>query len=342
MGRKGTGYERSEAVGSDGIANAGGAPLHEVQFKPNKPITVPKDKGARTKMVNGMAANIEETFNATSRHDKHEGAMFYPHAHNDARALASGGNPRPYGPAAKAPVYTPPVPGQKRLHEVTPEETRQAAGVIARLSPSSPSGMTWEHNVGAAHQIMHMSDDEVKNVVGMSTRSVKNQGSLAHAGTQAIVGANEIAKGRQTTDQNIQTGDKRVKIGSFANNIADPQGSTNVTVDARSHDIATGKRRGWEDVNPNTGAKVNSRGLSSKKRYDLIEEAHNQAAVSINKREGTSYSGKDVQAATWLGDDRAAHEEGTRTGGRGAQGGAGARNKVPVPLGQSAKRVYPK
>jgi hypothetical protein len=315
------------------------SPLHEVQFKPNKPLDVPKDASARSRAVNKMAANIVESHNAATPGEQREGRLFYPRAHNDARILAAGGNPRPNGPAAKGPVYTPPVAGQKHLHEVSPEETRQAAGVIARLSPSSPSGMTWEHNVGAAHQVMHMSDEEVQQTVGMASRSVKNQGSLAHAGGPAVSSANEIAKGRQTTDENIATGSKRVKIGSFANNIASPTTSDNVTVDARSHDIATGKRRGWEDVHPETGDKSDTRRLSGKKRYDMIEDAHQRATKTINDHLGSSLQPHQVQATTWLADDRDARS--SRGAARGQQGGSGDRTKIPMPVGQTGKRVLP-
>jgi hypothetical protein len=59
--------------------------------------------------------------------------------------------------------------------------------------------------------------------------------------SRAIIHAHAIAMGKEATEEAIPTGDRRIKVGSFYENIAEPDTSPHTTVDFRAHDIAAGR-----------------------------------------------------------------------------------------------------
>jgi hypothetical protein len=187
------------------------------------------------------------------------------------------------------------------------------------MSPSQPRGMTWEKNPRAAYDLTKKNDAEVDEMVKAPNLSVRQHGQLAHVGGTNIAKANEILKGRSEPGDVIEHGAKRVKIGTFYENGLDPWGARGATIDARSHDIAAGKRRGWEDVDPATGKKADTRKLGSKGRYDMIEQAHQQAADSMGLQP------HQAQAISWLADSRDS---------LGSNKRAKSRNKLQTPVGQ--------
>jgi hypothetical protein len=290
-------------------------PLNERQFIPtgekkNKPIPIRKQgTGQHTKDVNKMASRVEASTNAATPAEHEAGKTFYYGYNRAGRQIAMGVNPDsavsklrdiPQASDTAAGSVAPHSAAGPSLHSDVGHETatRNAIAAIARMSPSQPRGMTWEKNPRAAFELSNKSDEEVDQMVKAPNLSVRQHGMLAHVGGTNIAKAHEILQGRSAPSDVIETGKKKVKVGTFFENGLDPWGARGATIDARSHDIAAGKRRGWEDVDPATGKKDDTRRIGSKGRYDMIEQAHQVAADRMGLQP------HQVQAISWLADSR--------------------------------------
>jgi hypothetical protein len=101
-----------------------------------------------------------------------EGTGFYPQAHQEAVRLARQ-HPDPslhvFKQGRQRPVYT------------RPEAVQRAAGAIAALSPAQPAGMSWEHNVPAAHVLARTPAarvDEFRGVIAKNREAQKAAGQV--------------------------------------------------------------------------------------------------------------------------------------------------------------------
>lgn len=280
------------------------AELNAQQFNPvaiSKPGTPEYEN-----TVNNMAGNIVKTYLASSPADRQAGETFYTReAHQTARQLALGNNPDdPIGKLQR----TLPSRGEQRGIGVSEAEPKpmpgidravsHASGVLARLSPQTE----WNKNVAMAHEVYHMSPGVLQGLQ-RGDRSVLKDKVLNSQPIAPILHAHAIASGHLTPEEDIpgaapEAESQRVKIGSFYNNIKNPDTSQNTTVDFRAHDIAAGQML-------NTGT---NRGLESKGRYGMFEEAHNRATQTINQEhpelrlQSEPLKPHQVQATTWWTD----------------------------------------
>jgi hypothetical protein len=333
------------------------------QFTPDKSAGKNLDVHEHANRVN----RIVSTYLAASPAQRRAGNTWYWQAHRAAVTVANGENPG-IGNNTKAMKR-----GVYRKPGVTPEHVERAAGAIARLSPSMPAGMNWEHNAQAAYETSKLSDKQADaiNRGKPGARYVHGTSSLKHAGEHAIVHAHAISKGDVTPEQDLNqqigtkgaTLDVRKKAGSFYRNIKDPMHSTEVTIDARSAGVAAGQRLGFRDVNEQVGKMQGGRYKDYERAYQDATDIVNQhlqqgqktaapnpkrAAVQARPIPAPGHGGAkllphQVQATTWLADK--ADLEHKMTGGTGsvAQGshlhaGPGGRSAshsdFPMPVGQ--------
>lgn len=301
------------------------------QFKPINPA---KDPGQRSDQIDTMAHRIVGTYLQSSKGDRDLGEHFYSRdAHGAARALSLGVNPNS---SVGNMMRKTPSPGEQQsewrggksisqpstVSTGSPQNAaiksgvRRAAGTLARLSPQTD----WNQNIERAHQAYHMPEEQVQDLMHDKRSSLKGT-PLNSSPSDTIIHAQGIASGKVDPDKDVATGAKRVKIGSFMNNIADPDTSPNTTVDFRAHDISAGKL-----LRTST-----NRGLSSKGRYDMFEEAHNRATDILNTKHPTERNQsaplqpKQVQATTWWTDK---HFVDNQLGGGGSGSGSHLHMKV--------------
>jgi hypothetical protein len=234
--------------------------LNGDQFKPDK--SAGKDLSVHEHAL--RVNRLLDTYAAATPQERSAGRTWYRNAHRAAVTVASGRNPGviPYGkkdtPSIKQGVYRPPG--------VTQEHVTRAAGVIARLSPSMPAGMDYEHNPKAAHELYQMTPKQRETASGTSpaasaARRVRGNVGLPHSGGMHIGHATAILEGHETAEENLnqkigRRGDRldvRKKAGSFMRNIASPATSHEVTVDARSAGIAAHYRVGFAEVAQDLG-----------------------------------------------------------------------------------------
>lgn len=300
--------------------------------KKNQPIAIRKPgTGQHTKDVNKMASRVEASVKAATPEETAAGQNFYYGYNRAGRQIAVGNDPESPVSRLQRDTYqasdvasgkaAPHSAAGPSLHpnSVHEEKTGRAIAAIARMSPSQPRGMTWEKNPRAAYELSKKTDDEVDSMVKAPNLSVRQHGALAHVGGDNIAKANEILKGRSAPGDQIDLGKGKVKVGTFFENGLDPWGARGATIDARSHDIAAGKRRGWEDVNPATGKKEDTRRLGARGRYDMIEQAHQQAADNLGMQP------HQAQAISWLADSRDS---------KGTNKRAASRKTLQTPVGQ--------
>ena len=344
----------SEDWGEDTLGAEAQTPeaLNAQQFKPMA-ISQKKNESVPDEVTQQHVHNLTSTWDALTPEQQHAGKRFYPKAHRAATAIAQGIEPGIIPPgkaethAMKRGVYRP--PGTSK------EDVDRAAGTIAALSPSSPSGMSWEKNPQAAYEVIHrVTPEQMEGVrqanVGINqaqiargalkrakshhedttgpeatlsaatTRSkeISGQARAPFAGSPVKnAGTIAIEKGYDIAHGNVQPGDVLSnKTGAFHQTIADPVHSQGAVVDGRSHDIAHGARLLWDT----------ERGLGAQGRYKHFEQVHQLAAAA----RGVSPSA--LQAGTWLG-DRQDQMSGQSEGQRAI--GQGARRTGGRPLGQS-------
>lgn len=272
-------------------------------LSPHQGFTVDKSFGKNLSQQEhaNRVNRIVSTYMSSTPEQQHSGNVWYRQAHRAAVTVAKGEDPGIGNntKAMKRGVYRPPG--------LTDDSVDRAAGAIARLSPSLPAGMNWEHNAQAAHEVSKLSDSQVSAInKDSAARKVPGTSSLKHAGGSAIVHAHAILSGKVTpeADLNQKPGahgpvEDRQKIGTFYHNIKSAC-SNEVTVDARSAGITVGKRIGFQDVAEQVG-KLGGQ------RYHDFEAAHQDATDIINQH--LAQQGKTakltppaVQATTWLAD----------------------------------------
>lgn len=268
-------------------------------FKPIDPKTA--DVGA-------MATRVGQSIDAATPSQRRGGAQWYDKAHRNAVHVAADQDPTT--PQSRSRTRSGPRlsgsfegGGYKPARDVVGQPgIDRAAGKIAALSPSMPSGMTWEKNSSAAYSAGHLNEGDLSalrthnSLKGDARQEYGDQMKadhptlgktmLNHAGSDNILKAYAIHTGEKTPESALPMD---IKTGSFYHNIRDPQNSQRATVDGRSHDIAIGQRLGW----------TTSRGLSAKGRYGVIEEAHVQAAQDRGLKP------HQAQAISWVQDEQA-------------------------------------
>lgn len=306
---------------------------NQLQASQFKAVSVPKDAGEHSGQIDSMAHNIVKTYLQSSEGDRNLGEHFYSRdAHGAARALSLGVDPNS---SVGNMMRKTPSPGEQsnewrggksisQTNSAAPQNAavkkgvRAASGTLARLSPQTD----WNQNILRAQQAYHMPEQQVQDLMHDKRDSLKGT-PLNSSPSDTIIHAQGIASGKVDPDKDIQTGAKRVKIGSFMNNIADPDTSPNTTVDFRAHDIAHGQL--LSSSHPAHSS------LSSKKRYDMFEEAHNRATDILNTKHPTERNQsaplqpKQVQATTWWTDK---HFVDNQLGGGGSQSGSHLHMKV--------------
>jgi hypothetical protein len=336
--------ELSWGEGSEGeAAQAPPAPTPHPALSKQQGFTI--DKSAGKNLSQHEHANrvnrIVSTYVSSTPEQQKSGKTWYRQAHRAAVTVANGEDPGIGNntPAMKRGVY--------RKPGVTDEHVDRAAGAIARLSPSMPAGMDWEHNAQAAHETGKLNDNQADRINrGLpGARYIRGNSSLHHAGEHAIVHAHGILKGDVSPEEDLnqtpgRSGplDARKKAGSFYRNIKDPMHSNEVTVDARAVGIAAGKRVGFKDVAPQAGKMEGG-------RYKDYEGAYQDATSIINSH--LEQAGKTanlmphhVQATTWLADKTDLESKINPTGAKGghlhagAGGVASSHRDFPTPAGQ--------
>lgn len=265
--------------------------------------------------VNTMADRITKSYVASAQdpHTSLRGERFYSdEAFGAAHAISQGVDPdsqlgrlyrrRPLGAKGNP---------DENVAKFAPEQLpgiHRAAGVIARLSPQNP----WEKNVTQAWEAHQVDPDgpmmqHVRSQVAGKTarQTIKdehgNTMSLNSQPSDNIMKAVDMAHGRAPVEKYVQhEGSKRVKIGSFYENIIHPSTSEHTTVDFRHHDIAYGQLL---DTSDTARAKLGSTG-----RYRMVEEATKRATDRVNaERPGDRFQDAplkphQVQAVSWWGD----------------------------------------
>lgn len=291
---------------------------------------------------------IVSTYLAATPEEQKAGRTWYRHAHRAAVTVAKGEEPGigSYTKAMKRGVYRPPG--------LTDEAVDRASGAIARLSPSMPAGMDWEHNAQAAHEVGKLTDEQA-DAIKRGEPGARYQGEgIKHAGSEAILHARSILKGEVSPERDLNQapGKKgmlaaREKIGSFYRNVRDPLHSREVTVDARAVGVAAGKRVGFRDIGPQVGKMAGKRYLGYERAYqdatDIINDHLAHAAAVAGQRPPRPLLPHMVQAGGWLADKRDLEWQiGDANGGRqsGAHLHAGKTGKplsyrdFPTPVGQ--------
>jgi hypothetical protein len=273
--------------------------------------------------VNQMSDNIVSSYAASGKDVgvQREGERFYSDdAFGAAHAISRGVDPdsrvgrlyrrRPIG--AKTNGYAdvhPDINVERHMPEQLPGIHR-AAGTLARLSPQTD----WGKNVSQAwdaHQMDPdgpvMQDVRAHNSGEKATRKPV-PGPLNDQPSADIVKAVDIAHGRASVEDYIHhEGSKRVKIGSFYENIIHPSSSPYTTVDFRHHDIAYGQLLDTGGEPRSNTSRVRS-SLKSGGRYRMIEEATNRATERINRDyshlrlQNEPLKPHQVQAIAWWGD----------------------------------------
>jgi len=146
--------------------------------------------------------------------------------------------------------------------ELTPENPREAAGVIAALSPRTP----WVRNQDLAYRAYR--DGAASGTLGANTRK-----------------ADAIMAGADFAD--VLKGDK---VRNFAEIIADPSNPDAVCVDRHAFDVAQGRV-----TNDETRGALTRVGM-----YDRFAEAYRRAARTLSADLGVQVTPAQVQAVTWV------------------------------------------
>lgn len=145
--------------------------------------------------------------------------------------------------------------------ELSPDDIRYGAGVIAALSPMLP----WPRNVKLARMIFDGAHDSTLPC-------------LKRNAWKAWI----IRKGADPL--NILSGEK---VLSFYKNILDPS-SMSVTIDRHAVDIALDSP-GYYQQN----------GAPNKSEYNAFVKMYDDATAIVNAAGGTSYTSSQLQAMTW-------------------------------------------
>lgn len=331
-------------MGEDAHASAGKPP-------PPKPVPIHKPGTPEYESaVNGMAQNIVHSYVASTqdRSNSIAGERFYSHdAFGAAQAIAGGRDPNgrvgkllrrePIGAKTNGAAQVHPDENVARHQPEKLPGIHRAAGVLARLSPQTG----WEMNIRQAHEAYQMDPEgptmqNVRETAGGKTARKRIPGELNNQPSTNVIKAVDLAHGRgEVGDYVRHEGKNVVKIGSFYHNITHPSTSERTTVDFRHHDIARGQ---LADTSVD-------RGLSSRGRYDMYEEATNRATAHLNehypdlREQAEPLKPHQVQAVAWWGDKNDVNQRMAEY--PGAQQSVSDANlyRVPAESGRGTRRL---
>lgn len=307
-------------AGSIGEA-AQAAPKHDPAGAPipiHKPGTPEYEK-----TVNDMADRIVHSYvaSAWSPAVSREGERFYSDdAFGAAHAISRGVDPdsrlgrlyrrRPIGAKTNGAADVHPDENVARHLPDRLPGIHRAAGVLARLSPQTG----WEKNVSQAYSAYQTDPDgpTMQNVrahaSGQRASRDRIPGPLNDQPSVNVVKAVDLAHGRGEVEDYVNhEGSKRVKVGSFYENIIHPSTSPHTTVDFRHHDIAYGQLLDTNGEPKSATARVRG-SMQSTGRYRMVEEATNRATDRINadhaglRLQNEPLKPHQVQAIAWWGD----------------------------------------
>lgn len=219
--------------------------------------------------------HVVDMWNKATPDEKNSGRRWYPDAHLVAQSLGKLHPDHPLNGGTKT---------EKHAYVDNPDETDQkhthmAAGVLATYSPQSP----WTTNMHNAARALH----EGKGIGG--------KGGGVMASQQQSDSASRIMSGEKYTDVL-----KGPKVSDFAHLIEhggdEHADDPHVVVDRHALSVATGKRMTEEDYN--------SFPKSNRHYYGHVVQAYKDAADQIGRKGGEPIAGHQVQAATWLAQQR--------------------------------------
>lgn len=222
--------------------------------------------------------NIVDRWNQGTPDEKNSGRRWYPDAHLVAKAL---GTLHPDHPANNpgTPAAEKYANDSQEHEKVDSQHTHMAAGVLANYSPQTG----WETNQHNAARAIH----EGKGIGG--------KGSGVFASDQQRRNADRMLAGESHTD--VLGGPK---ISDFAHLIEHggdkSEDDPHVVIDRHALSVATGKRMSTEDYGdfPKT----------QRHYYGHVVKAYQDAADQIGAKSGEKLHGHQVQAATWLTQQR--------------------------------------
>lgn len=210
--------------------------------------------------------NIVKHYNEATKDERHNGRIWYKHAHQVAKDLSSA-------------------------HGVS---VSQAAGLLSAYSPRTK----WHNNIITAARA-------VKNKLGIGGKGrtpdnpayFQSKGGVAMASGSSKDWADRILSGEHHST--VLTG---FKTGAFARLIEhggnEDDSNPDVVIDRHAYSVATGARVSEKDFG--------KAGLSGKNKYNMLKDAYIRAAAHINAQNGAKLGDAhylhphQIQAITWL------------------------------------------
>ncbi len=210
--------------------------------------------------------NIVDHYNQATKDERHNGRIWYKHAHQVARDLSSA-------------------------HGVS---VSQAAGLLSAYSPQTK----WHHNIINAARAV-----KAKLGIGGTKGTPENPKYFpAKGGTPFATGSTKDWADRILSGEHHSTVLTGFKTGAFARLIEHggnkDDSNPEVVVDRHAYSVATGAR-----VNKEAFGKS---GLQGKKKYNMVKDAYIRAAAHINDQNGAKLGDAhylhphQIQAITWL------------------------------------------
>lgn len=225
--------------------------------------------------------NVLDYYHQATEGEVEAGRDWYPQAHRIARAMG-----RRYGVS-----------------------TKQAAGIIAVYSPQK----RWGRNIVEAHSVLrtgkpvggkgaHINidttpDDEFveENVGVMATEGQRNRAKKILAGEKSV---QEVLSGKRNKSGTLQP--KGIKIRAFAALIAhggqppeDSETEGRVVIDRHAAGVARGIRLSEKDYTV-------AGPTSSRTKFQPYSQAYWDASETLSEEEGRTVPPEEVQATTWL------------------------------------------
>lgn len=226
--------------------------------------------------------HIVGMWNKATDDEKEQGKRWYPDAHLVARSLATLAPTRegkkPSDPDARHPK------GDAHL----------GAGLLAIYSPQTP----WAANMHNAARSAHQGS------------GIGGPGSGIMASTHQKNAADRVLRGEHYND--VLAGPKirdfahLIEHGGDEHPVGHPDHQAHVVVDRHALSVATGTRLTNEeyDAAPIKGGARRKDGSIPRAGYDHVVGAYHQAAQQISRQEGKQVHGHQVQAVTWLAQQR--------------------------------------
>ena len=181
--------------------------------------------------------NVMNSVGAASPSQRERGLSWYPDAHAKVRDLAVAELPKHPMEDLDAPA-----PGGNLVgaHHVPPKSMQRAAGEVAALSPARPSGMRWEQNVPAAHQLRDMTAEHVRlldTAIGANATQRAAEGVRRKARNTGV-GVPEAEAKYAAAQEDF----KAKSAAARAPYKGTPLGHAGVAAIKKAHDIHTGKQ----------------------------------------------------------------------------------------------------